>query len=107
MSTISDKTGLCLQVEDNLADVLDGSADAALYEHIADCDACRDLRYDAERAAGVVKSASADFRPPAGFADSLLAKLDAARPDGPNASAAPATVGGRGDGAARSSAVAP
>ena len=101
MSTISDKTGLCLQVEDNLADVLDGSADAALYEHIADCDTCRDLRYDAERAAGVVKSASADFRAPAGFADSLLAKLDAARPDGPNASAAPATVGGRGDGAAR------
>ncbi len=107
MSTISDKTGLCLQVEDHLADVLDGSADAALYEHIADCDACRDLRYDAERAAGVVKSASADFRAPAGFAESLLAKLDAARPDGPNASAAPATVGGRADGAARSSAVAP
>ncbi len=107
MSTISDKTGLCLQVEDNLADVLDGSADAALYEHIADCDACRDLRYDAERAAGVVKSASADFRAPAGFADSLLARLDAARPDGPSTSAAPATTGGRGDGAARSSVVAP
>ncbi|MFO0590880.1 MAG: VIT domain-containing protein [Polyangiaceae bacterium] len=88
MSTINDKTGLCLQVEENLADVLDGSADAALFEHIADCDACRDLRYDAERAAGVAKSAGADFRAPAGFADSLLAKLDAARPDGPSPAAA-------------------
>ena len=25
MSTINDKTGLCLQVEENLADVLDGA----------------------------------------------------------------------------------
>ena len=102
MSTINDKTGLCLQVEENLADVLDGSADAALYEHIADCDDCRDLKYDAERAAGVAKSAGADFRAPAGFVDSLLAKLDAARPDGPN----PASATSIGRGAARSASLA-
>lgn len=92
MSTMSEKTGLCLQLEESLADVLEGSAEAALYEHIADCDACRDLRYDAERAAEVVKHASADFRAPAGFADSLLAKIDAARPNGPGS--AGSTAGG-------------
>ena len=86
MSTMNEKTALCLQVEECLADVLDGSADAALYEHIADCDGCRDLRHDAERAAEVVKHAAADFRTPPGFAGSLLAKIDAARPDGPVAS---------------------
>src|SRR5690349_10403786 len=83
MSTMSDKNGLCLQVEESLAEVLEGSADSALYEHIADCDACRDLRHDAERAMEVVKRAAADFREPAGFADSLVAKIDAARPNGP------------------------
>lgn len=102
MSTISEKTGLCLQVEESLAEVVDGSADAALYEHIADCDACRDLRHDAERAAEVVKHASADFRAPAGFVDSLLARVDAARPNGPS-SAAGSTAGG----ARASTAVAP
>jgi len=95
MSTMSDKNPLCAQVEDNLVDVLEGSADPGLYEHIADCDDCRDLRHDAERAAGVVKGASADFRTPAGFADSLLAKIDAARPNGPIPSAAPSTSSGR------------
>jgi hypothetical protein len=40
MSTMSEKTGLCLQVEESLAEVLEGSAAAALYEHIGDCDAC-------------------------------------------------------------------
>jgi len=83
MSTMIEKTGMCLQVEDDLVGVLDGSADAALYEHIADCDVCRDLRHDAEHAAEAVKLASADFRTPAGFAESLLAKIDAARPNGP------------------------
>ncbi|MEZ4299530.1 MAG: VIT domain-containing protein, partial [Polyangiaceae bacterium] len=95
MSTMSEKTGLCLRVEESLGDVLDGSADAALYEHIADCDECRDLRYDAERAGEVVKHAGADFRAPVGFADSLLARIDAARPDGPTGVAAPSTVAGR------------
>jgi hypothetical protein len=80
MSTMNEKTSLCLKVEESLADVLDGSADAALYEHIADCDDCRDLRHDGERAAEVVKHAGADFRAPPGFAESLVAKIDAARP---------------------------
>jgi hypothetical protein len=93
MSTISEKTGLCLQVEDNLVGVLDGSADAALFEHIADCDLCRDLRHDAERAATAVKQASADFRAPAGFSESLLAKIEAARPNGPTGPSSLSTMG--------------
>ncbi|MBK8254178.1 MAG: FecR domain-containing protein [Polyangiaceae bacterium] len=93
---MSEKTGLCLQVEDNLAEVLDGSASASRFDHIADCDVCRDLRYDAERTAEVVKRAGADFRAPVGFAETLLAKIDAARPNGPTGTAAPVTsVGSR------------
>ena len=44
------ETDLCLEVADHLAEVLDGSASARLFDHIADCDACRDARHDAERA---------------------------------------------------------
>lgn len=94
MSTISERSGRCLQVEESLAEVLDGSAEPVLYEHIADCDQCRDLRYDAGRAVEVVKHASADFRAPSGFAESLVARIDAARPGGPSpaASSGPATI---------------
>ena len=40
----------CAQVVEELASVLDGSAPAELLDHVAGCDACRDARYDAERA---------------------------------------------------------
>src|SRR5689334_9402656 len=93
MSTMNQKTELCLRVEESLADVLDGSAAPALFEHIADCDDCRDLRHDAERAAVVVRNASADFRTPSGFAESLVAKIDAARPAGPAGAPSVAQVG--------------
>ncbi|MDI1448949.1 VIT domain-containing protein [Polyangium sp. 6x1] len=68
--------GLCREVDERIAEVLDGSAPKELFEHIADCDACRDLKYDAERAAELVGHAGGDFRADAGFADKVLAKLD-------------------------------
>jgi hypothetical protein len=48
-----------------MADVLDGSADQRLLDHIAGCDACRDARHDAERARALVEKAGADFAVPA------------------------------------------
>ncbi|WP_441290633.1 VIT domain-containing protein [Sorangium sp. KYC3313] len=79
-ATETGSVGLCGEVEEQLAEVLDGTARPALYEHIAGCDACRDLRHDAARAAEVAAAAGADFRPADGFADALLRRIEAARP---------------------------
>ncbi|WP_437754651.1 VIT domain-containing protein [Sorangium sp. So ce1389] len=87
-ATGTDSAGLCGEVEEQLAEVLDGTARPALYEHIAGCDACRDRRHDAARAAEVAAAASADFRPADDFAEALLRRLEAARPSGGASSAA-------------------
>ncbi|WP_437277567.1 VIT domain-containing protein [Sorangium sp. So ce375] len=78
-ATGTGSVGLCGEVEEQLAEVLDGTARPALYEHIAGCDACRDLRHDAARAAEVTAAAGADFRPADGFAEALLRRIEAAR----------------------------
>jgi len=77
---------LCREVEESLVDVLEGLANAKLVEHIADCDRCRDLKYEAERAIESVSHAGADFSPSAGIADRMLGLVLEARPDGPSAS---------------------
>ncbi|WP_437966658.1 FecR domain-containing protein [Sorangium sp. So ce260] len=79
-ATGTGSAGQCGEVEEQLAEVLDGTARPALYEHIAGCDACRDLRHDAGRAAEVAAAAGADFRPAGDFAEALLRRLEAARP---------------------------
>ncbi|MGK4001348.1 FecR domain-containing protein [Sorangium sp. So ce1036] len=79
-ATGTDRAELCGEIEEQLAAVLDGTARAALYEHIAGCDACRDLRHDAAAAAEVVAGAGADFRPAGDLADALLRRIEAARP---------------------------
>lgn len=78
--------GLCGEVEEHLSEVLEGTAPAALYDHLADCDACRDLRHEAARAGEQVALAGADFRPAEGFVEGLLSRIDVARPAGPVAS---------------------
>ena len=88
--------GVCGEVEEQLSQVLDGTAPMALFDHIADCDACRDLRHEAARAAEAIAAAGADFRPPGDFVEALLGRLDAARPStgassGAVARAAPAS----------------
>jgi ferric-dicitrate binding protein FerR (iron transport regulator) len=83
--------GLCQEVEERLSEVLDGSAPATLFEHIAECDTCRDRRHEATRAAEVAAVAGADFRPAADFAEQILARVQAARPGAPAAPSAPPT----------------
>ncbi|MCK6587078.1 MAG: FecR domain-containing protein, partial [Polyangiaceae bacterium] len=82
MSTTESKS-MCAEIEERLSEVLDGTAPASFYDHIAECDACRDKRHEASKAAELVASASADFRAPSNFAEQLLAKVEAARPLGP------------------------
>ncbi len=61
----------CDRVDEEMARLLDGSAPAELLEHIASCDACRDARYDAERAAALVLDAGSDFELPSDSAERL------------------------------------
>ncbi|WP_437633008.1 FecR domain-containing protein [Sorangium sp. So ce854] len=79
-ATETGSAGLCGEVEEQLAEVVDGTARPSLYEHIAGCDACRDLRHDAARAAAATAAAGADFRPADDFAEALIRRLEAARP---------------------------
>jgi Vault protein inter-alpha-trypsin domain/von Willebrand factor type A domain/FecR protein len=85
MSTENDR--MCVEVEEQLTEILDGTASARLFDHLAGCDRCRDLRYEAERAGARVASAGVDFRPADDFFDRLVARLDAARPEDHAASA--------------------
>ncbi|MEI7893708.1 MAG: VIT domain-containing protein, partial [Myxococcales bacterium] len=67
----------CDQVKDDLARVVDGTAPTELYEHIADCDACRDLRHEAAAVVTKIRDASCDFKPQSDLELRLLAPLDA------------------------------
>jgi tetratricopeptide (TPR) repeat protein len=55
---------LCAEVTERMAEVLDGTAEARLLEHVSDCDDCRDAKHDAERATKVVRDAAGDYRGP-------------------------------------------
>ena len=81
----STKSEMCLEVEDSLADILDGFAPTRLIDHIAECDACRDRRHEAERAAEAIEHAGGDFRVSEDFAERMIAAVLAARPGPPMA----------------------
>ncbi len=85
----TEKNPLCEEVKDELARVLDGTAASELYDHIAECDACRDLRHDAARAPEWVRRAGADFVASAGLDDRVLAALDARGSTTPSGAAPP------------------
>ncbi len=93
MNSINDER--CIEVQEHLADLLEGLASERVLEHVAECDDCRDLRHEAQLAMQAAASAGADFRAPSDFADKLIAGVLAARPEGPDASAAPVSVATR------------
>jgi Mg-chelatase subunit ChlD len=67
----------CDRVAEQLGRVLDGSASAELLAHVVDCDACRDARYEAERARDLVNQAGHDFQLPEGLESTLAAQTRA------------------------------
>lgn len=67
----------CLRVDDAMTDVLEGTAPEALYEHIAECDRCRDARHDAENAAEIVADSGIDYVHPNDFDERVERALDA------------------------------
>lgn len=68
----------CERFRDELAAWLDGDVSPAAAEHLAACDACRDLRHDARRAARAVPRAGSDFVAP--DPEALVARVLAALP---------------------------
>jgi hypothetical protein len=68
----------CDDVTDCLAELAAGDPAAIdrCADHLAGCDACRDARHDAERAAAAVVRAGADYAPPGDLVDRVLARLD-------------------------------
>lgn len=72
----TNQTQLCRDVEERMTEILDGTAPSELIDHVADCDTCRDTRYEAERAANLVAKAGADFQADAGLADRILGRID-------------------------------
>ena len=65
-------TEMCQEVEESLSDLLDGTANARLYDHVAECDACRDLKHEAALVADRVRDAGADFRPADDYTHTLI-----------------------------------
>ncbi len=82
----SNNEELCREVEESMADVLEGQAPARIVDHIADCDRCRDLRYEAEQVAEMVAHAGGDFRPADLDPERILAHVLDLRPEGPQPS---------------------
>ena len=67
---------LCAEVTASLAEILDGTARAPLYEHLAECDACRDARHDAEQVRALAAAAGADHQATDELEERVLAALD-------------------------------
>jgi hypothetical protein len=76
MDTENMRQGTCAEVEDRMAEILEGTAPDALLDHIAECDVCRDARYDAERARDIVQKSGADHVPLDDLESRVLAALD-------------------------------
>ncbi|HSU39787.1 MAG TPA: VIT domain-containing protein, partial [Polyangiaceae bacterium] len=74
--TTQPKHELCAEVTANLATILDGSARAPLYEHLAECDTCRDARHDAEQASALAVAAGADHHAASELEARVLAALE-------------------------------
>jgi hypothetical protein len=87
----ADVGGMCREVDENMCDVIDGVADNALLDHMAQCERCRDARYLTEQVLVRVAAAGSDYRLPEDLSTRLAAALDARRRDRP--SLIPAAVG--------------
>lgn len=70
---------LCARFREELVAWIDGDLSPEAAQHLASCDACRDLRHDARQLARAVSRAGADYVAPSGddLAARLLAAVDA------------------------------
>jgi tetratricopeptide (TPR) repeat protein len=82
-----DKSNTCDPVRDDLAPLVDRDPEdlRAHADHLASCDACRDLKHEAAQAAERVADAGADFVFPVDMATRVLAAIDAEVDSAPRA----------------------
>ena len=86
---------LCQEVEDRIAEVIRGEADERLLEHIASCDRCRDLRFDAEAVGRRARTGGCRLRSPVGLRCDAGRKAGAGRATGCACRCTSRTDGGR------------
>jgi len=65
------------ELEERLAEILDGEAPQEVYDAIAESDELRDLLYEAEQAIGVARDCSSDYVPPPDLQARIMAALEA------------------------------
>ena len=68
----------CREVDESLGDLIDGIADDAMLDHLASCERCRDVRYEAEQLSLLVADAAGDYRFPEQLGERLMHAVDAA-----------------------------
>src|SRR5690606_4930661 len=68
----------CRLVSEHMSEVLDGVADEQLLDHVAECERCRDARFEAKRHIEQIRRAGDDFVAPADLEQRVLAALDQA-----------------------------
>ena len=59
----------CERFREELASWLEGDISREAAEHLAVCDACRDLRHDARVIADAIVQSGADYEPPADLSE--------------------------------------
>ncbi len=67
----------CQDVDENMSDIIEGVASSELFEHVANCERCRDARYDAEQLIESLAEAGSDYRVPDNLEARLMGALDA------------------------------
>ncbi len=64
------------ELEERLAEILDGDAPQEVYDAVAESDEFRDLLYEAERAIGAARDCGSDYVPPPDLEARIMAALD-------------------------------
>jgi hypothetical protein len=71
-----EQASVCERIDEHMAEVLDGSAPESLFEHLAECDRCRDARHAAESSTQLVRQTAADYVATPKLTERVLAELD-------------------------------
>jgi Mg-chelatase subunit ChlD/ferric-dicitrate binding protein FerR (iron transport regulator) len=74
---MTDAQAKCREVDESLSDLIDGIADDAMLDHLAGCERCRDVRYEAEQLSLLVADAAGDYRFPEQLGERLMRAVDA------------------------------
>lgn len=75
--TVENLTGKCAEVEEHLAEAIDGLLEGELAAHVEGCDDCRDRIHDATWVVDEIRTLGCDHAPNVDLEDRILAAIDA------------------------------